>query len=206
MAPQLDGRHVPVIIVGAGQAGLSASWHLQQRGIEHLLLERHTAAHEWQTSRWDNFTLVTPNWQCRLPGFPYPGSDPDGFMTRDEVSAYLAKIVADGDLPRLYGGADALCYPSKYEGFGLPPLEAMACGCPVLCVRASSLPEVVGDAAILLPADDSNAWADALEKLLTQPIVRERWCESGLARAQKFSWAETARQTKRVYEEVLAQG
>ena len=90
-------------------------------------------------------------------------------VTREIV---LAGYVADADLPALYGGADALCYPSRYEGFGLPPLEAMACGCPVLCSRASSLPEVVGDAGILLPADNSNAWAHALEKLLSSPAVR----------------------------------
>lgn len=107
--------------------------------------------------------------------------------------------VADEVLPTLYGGADVFCYPSKYEGFGLPPLEAMACGCPVLCVRASSLPEVVGDAAVLLPPDNSNDWANALEKLLSQPAVRERWRERGLARAQLFSWEETARKTLKVY-------
>lgn len=110
-----------------------------------------------------------------------------------------AGYVADDALPTLYGGADAFCYPSKYEGFGLPPLEAMACGCPVLCVRASSLPEVVGDAAVLLPPDDSSAWATALEKLLLQPQVRERWREYGLERAKLFSWNQTARKTLQVY-------
>jgi glycosyltransferase involved in cell wall biosynthesis len=114
-----------------------------------------------------------------------------------------AGYVPDDDLPALYGGAEAFCYPSKYEGFGLPPLEAMACGCPVLCIRASSIPEVVGDAAVLLPPDDSGAWAAALEKLLAQPQVRERWRERGLERARRFSWEQTARKTLRVYEESL---
>ena len=112
-----------------------------------------------------------------------------------------AGYVPDDDLPALYGGADALCYPSRYEGFGLPPLEALACGCPVLCSRTSSLPEVVGDAGVLLPPDDSAAWAHALEKLLTQPGVLARWRERGPERAARFSWAETARQTLKVYEE-----
>ena len=111
--------------------------------------------------------------------------------------------VADEDLPMLYGGADALCYPSRYEGFGLPPLEAMACGCPVLCARTSSLPEVVGDAGILLPPDDSNAWANALDKLLSSEAVRARWRDRGLERAALFSWEETARQTLKVYRECL---
>jgi len=113
----------------------------------------------------------------------------------------LAGYVADEDLPELYGGADALCYPSKYEGFGLPPLEAMACGCPVLCSRSSSLPEVVGDAGILLPADDSDAWAHALAKLLTAPAVLARWRERGPERAALFSWEQTARETLAIYKE-----
>lgn len=96
---ELHGTHVPVVVVGAGQAGLSASWQLREQGIEHVVLERQTAAHEWADSRWDNFTLVTPNWQCRLPGYPYPGDDPDGFMTRDQVVAYLAAYVARVEPP-----------------------------------------------------------------------------------------------------------
>ncbi|WP_375423998.1 MSMEG_0569 family flavin-dependent oxidoreductase [uncultured Friedmanniella sp.] len=99
VAAALHGRHVSVVVVGAGQAGLAASWHLRQQGVEHVVLERQTAAHEWSDSRWDNFTLVTPNWQCRLPGHPYPGDDPDGFMTRDQVVAYLADYVARVDAP-----------------------------------------------------------------------------------------------------------
>lgn len=113
--------------------------------------------------------------------------------------------VPDEHLPSLYGGADAFCYPSRYEGFGLPPLEALACACPVLCSRISSLPEVVGDAAILLPPDNSSAWADALTKILSQPLVQARWRARGLERAQMFSWPETARRTLAVYEDVFQQ-
>jgi glycosyltransferase involved in cell wall biosynthesis len=103
----------------------------------------------------------------------------------------------------LYGGADALCYPSRYEGFGLPPLEAMACGCPVLVSRSSSLPEVVGDAGLLLPPDDSGAWAHALSKLLSAPAVSARWRARGPERAARFSWAQAARETLAVYEECI---
>lgn len=86
----MERQHAfPVIIVGGGQAGLSVSWYLKQRGIEHLILEQRTACHTWREKRWDSFCLVTPNWQCRLPGFAYAGDDPDGFMKKDEIVSYL---------------------------------------------------------------------------------------------------------------------
>jgi len=122
-----------------------------------------------------------------------------------QADVHLAGYVPDDALPTLYGGADALCYPSRYEGFGLPPLEAMACGCPVLCSRSSSLPEVVGDAGILLPADNSGAWAHALEKLLASPAVQARWRERGPARAALFSWEKAARETLEIYSEVYSE-
>ncbi|MFZ2177326.1 MAG: MSMEG_0569 family flavin-dependent oxidoreductase [Rhodococcus sp. (in: high G+C Gram-positive bacteria)] len=78
-----------VVVIGGGQAGLSISWHLVQRGIDHVVLERDGIAHEWRDSRWDNFTLVTPNWQCNLPGYSYDGDDPDGFMTREQTYAFV---------------------------------------------------------------------------------------------------------------------
>ena len=79
-----------VVVVGGGQAGLATSWHLVHDGVDHVVLEAATLGHEWADTRWDNFTLVTPNWHCRLPGYEYDGPDPDGFMTRDEVVAWLA--------------------------------------------------------------------------------------------------------------------
>ncbi|WBP92675.1 MSMEG_0569 family flavin-dependent oxidoreductase [Mycolicibacterium neoaurum] len=85
----MTNTHVPVVVVGAGQAGLSVSWYLGRAGIEHLVLEAATPVHAWSDSRWDNFTLVTPNWHCRLPGYSYSGPDPDGFMTRDQVVEWL---------------------------------------------------------------------------------------------------------------------
>ncbi len=86
--------HFPVIVVGGGQSGLSLSYELKARGLEHVVLERHRVAHSWRAKRWDTFCLVTPNWQCRLPGFPYGGSDPDGFMPRDEIVAYIEAYAA----------------------------------------------------------------------------------------------------------------
>ncbi|HJT94678.1 MAG TPA: MSMEG_0569 family flavin-dependent oxidoreductase [Mycobacterium sp.] len=91
--------HVPVAVIGAGQAGLSVSWYLGRAGVEHVVLEADTPVHAWADSRWDNFTLVTPNWHCRLPGYSYQGPDPDGFMTRDEVVGWLAGWLDTFDAP-----------------------------------------------------------------------------------------------------------
>ena len=81
--------HLPVAVIGGGQAGLSVSHFLKQRGLEHLVFERDRVGHSWRDDRWDSFCLVTPNWQCRLPGFPYPGPDPDGFMVKDDIVRYV---------------------------------------------------------------------------------------------------------------------
>jgi putative flavoprotein involved in K+ transport len=84
----MSGR-IEAIIIGAGHAGLSASYYLTRAGMPHLILEGGRVGERWRTSRWDSFSLVTPNWMCRLPGYPYAGDDPDGFMSREEVVAYV---------------------------------------------------------------------------------------------------------------------
>ena len=108
--------------------------------------------------------------------------------------------VPDAELPALMNGALALVYPSIYEGFGLPPLEAMACGTPVITSNCSSLPEVVGDAALLVDPDDRLGLADAITRILDEPCLREDLRERGLKQVERFSWDETARLTLRVYE------
>jgi putative flavoprotein involved in K+ transport len=91
---ELTGRRAAVAVIGAGQAGLAMSHCLQARGIDHVVLERNRIGHEWRERRWDSFCLVTPNWQCLLPGFPYAGPDPHGFMQKDEIVAYLEAYAA----------------------------------------------------------------------------------------------------------------
>ncbi|EDX87058.1 FAD dependent oxidoreductase domain protein [Synechococcus sp. PCC 7335] len=81
--------HYPVVIVGGGQAGLSVSYCLKQRGIENIIFEKHSVAHSWEAKRWDSFCLVTPNWQCVLPGYAYSGDDPDGFMGKRKIVQYV---------------------------------------------------------------------------------------------------------------------
>lgn len=91
--------HYSAIVVGGGQAGLSASYYLQQQDIDHLVLEKHSLTHTWRNQRWDNFCLVTPNWQCALPGHPYDGPDPHGFMRKADIIAYLDAFIAKVQAP-----------------------------------------------------------------------------------------------------------
>lgn len=91
--------HYSVIVVGGGQAGLSVSYCLKERGIDHLVFEKNQIGHEWRSRRWDAFCLVTPNWQCRLPGYPYAGKDPHGFMQKDQIVQYLKDYAASFDPP-----------------------------------------------------------------------------------------------------------
>ncbi|MBI5877743.1 MAG: glycosyltransferase family 4 protein [Chloroflexi bacterium] len=111
---------------------------------------------------------------------------------------WLGAIPAD-DLPALYSGATLFVFPSEYEGFGLPVLEAMACGAPVLCADSSSLPEVAGVAATLIDPRHIEGWSHAIERLLANAEQRAQMREAGLRRAARFAWSETARQTLAVY-------
>ncbi len=111
--------------------------------------------------------------------------------------------VNDADLPALYSGATVFAFPSYYEGFGLPPLEAMACGTPVLCAHASSLPEVVGQAALMVDPFNVAALAEGLARLLRDPALRRELSARGQHRAREFSWRRTAIGTLRVYERVM---
>jgi glycosyltransferase involved in cell wall biosynthesis len=106
--------------------------------------------------------------------------------------------LADG--PLLYQACTLFAFPSRYEGFGLPPLEAMACGAPVVVSDASSLPEVVGDAALRVPPDDVVAWAAAIGRLLSDPALRADLRAQGLAQAARFSYQRVAQETLAVLE------
>jgi glycosyltransferase involved in cell wall biosynthesis len=115
-------------------------------------------------------------------------------------SIILTGYVPGSDLPALYSGALCFIYPSYFEGFGLPPLEAMQCGVPVIVGNRTSLPEVVGDAGVLVDPFDVNALAAAIEKVESDSNLRAELSVQGLARAKLFKWRETARQTLAVYQ------
>ena len=114
-------------------------------------------------------------------------------------SVILTGYVPENDLPALYSGALCFVYPSYFEGFGLPPLEAMQCGVPVIVGDRTSLPEVVGDAGVLVDPFDVDALAAAIEKVISDSNLRVHLSVQGLARARLFQWQETARQTLAVY-------
>ncbi|MDE7122436.1 MAG: glycosyltransferase family 4 protein [Oscillospiraceae bacterium] len=120
-----------------------------------------------------------------------------------EKNVLFTEYIADPDLCAVLSGALAFVFPSIYEGFGMPPLEAMACGTPVLVSDAASLPEVTGKSAVIVPPEDVQAMADGLHLLYTDPALRKRLRAEGLARAAQFSWERSAELLYQVYEELL---
>jgi glycosyltransferase involved in cell wall biosynthesis len=112
---------------------------------------------------------------------------------------------SQGDLARFYSAADVFVFPSLYEGFGMPPLEAMACGAPVAASNAASLPEVVGDAALLFDPLDVEAIAATILRVLGDEALAGDLRARGLARAAQFTWERAARDTAAVYERVMVE-
>jgi glycosyltransferase involved in cell wall biosynthesis len=120
------------------------------------------------------------------------GGSEEGRLRRLGARAIFPGYVADGDLPALYSGASAVLVPSLYEGFGLPVLEAFACGTPVLAADASALPETAGGAALLLPPRDGDAWAEGIRRVLGDTALRARLASAGLVRAAEMTWSAAA--------------
>ena len=132
----------------------------------------------------------------------YQGEQAAGTVARMGLQSRVifTGYVDDPTLRLLYNRAALFVYPSLYEGFGLPPLEAMACGCPVVASQATAIPETVGDAAILVDATSVAALAEAMGRVVNDPALARRLSLEGRARAAQFSWERTAELTRRVYE------
>ncbi len=135
------------------------------------------------------------------PRYPEVGTYVRGAGMEGDV--IFAGSLGEDDLIPLYNAADVLVLPSLYEGFGLPPLEAMACGTPVICSNRTSLPEVVGGAGILIDPLDTQALASAMERVFTDAALRDRLSRAGLERAKLFPWRKTAGETLAAYAELL---
>src|SRR5262245_7548640 len=158
----------------------------------------HAVARVRRTGAWGETELVVVG----APGWGPPPAARAHTLGLDGLVRFVGPA-PDADLPALYGGALAFAFPSLWEGFGLPALEAMAAGAPVLASNRGALPEVTGGAALLVEPAPA-AIAEALERLLAEPALRERLRQAGLARAAEFSWARTARETLAVYRAAAA--
>jgi glycosyltransferase involved in cell wall biosynthesis len=154
------------------------------------------------------FQPVAANWPYNLlivggKGWLY--DDVLAEVTRQGLDGrvFFAGFVNDTDLPALYSGATLFVFPSLYEGFGLPLLEAMGCGAPVITSYASSLPEVAGEGTIQLSPHETAAWTEAINRLLANPAERARMVANGFRQARRFSWQKAARQLLGVYKRLL---
>ena len=143
---------------------------------------------------WAAARAVRPQLTLVVAGEPGPQAPPS------MPGARLLGRVSDEDLADLYTSAGCFVFPSRYEGFGLPCLEAMSCGCPVAAFRNSSVPEVVGEAGMMVDDGDAEALGRAAAAMIAEP---EPWRRAGLERAKAFSWRKTAKQTIAVYESLL---
>lgn len=132
--------------------------------------------------------------------------DPIHQTVRDihmEDHVHFIGFADEADLPALYSAAECLAFPSLYEGFGFPVLEAMACGTPVVTSNVSSLPEIAGDAALIVDPYDTDAIAHAIQRLLDDTTLRNQLIEKGYARVGRFSWDESARKLRQIYLDML---
>jgi glycosyltransferase involved in cell wall biosynthesis len=191
----LDPARVRVIHHGIDHARFSPG---EEPREPFLLYPARPWPHKNHGRLYEAFALLRherPELRLVLTGGGHTGDVPDGVEVRGNVT--LEELVS------LYRRAAALVFPSRYEGFGMPPLEAMACGCPVACSDAASLPEVCGDAACFFDPDDPAAMAAAVADVLDDP---ESWSERGLARAAGFTWERAAQLHEDVYRELLNVG
>ncbi len=137
------------------------------------------------------------------PGWMYRGIEEAAATSKFADRIHLLGYVHEDNMPGLYAGAALFAMPSLYEGFGIPLLEAMSCGVPVIASLASSIPEVVGNGGLLLDPMTAGLWAEAMQEILESPVKREELRRKALEQAAVFSWRRTATETFRVYEKTI---
>jgi putative flavoprotein involved in K+ transport len=142
-----------VAVIGGGQAGLSISWYLARSGIDHVVFEKHRAGHAWREERWDTFCLVTPNWQCQLPGYPYQGSDPHGFMLRDQIVGYIDAFIASFNPPLREGVTVRSLRADAQHGFALDTTDGVLLADQVVIASGGYQIPIVPRCAERLPPD-----------------------------------------------------
>jgi glycosyltransferase involved in cell wall biosynthesis len=186
------------------QAEMAQRYKLQAPFFLYVSRLEHPAKnHVRLISAFNQFKSTTASdWQLVLGGSDWHGADVIRTAVRQspfERDIRLLGFVPDVDLPNLYRAADVFVYPSLYEGFGMPPVEAMACGCPVICSDRGSLAEVVGDAAAIVNPEDVDSMADQMLLLAANGDVREQLRAAGLTQSRRFDWNRTATDTLSVY-------
>jgi glycosyltransferase involved in cell wall biosynthesis len=153
----------------------------------------------------ERFQLGNPEYTLVVVGDrPAAGSPIERAINGSTARIVRAGFVGDEELVRLYGAADCFVFPSLYEGFGFPPLEAMACGAPVICSDRASLPDLVGNAAMVVDPTDPEVLAAAMRELLSSPLRAGELRERGIERARNYTWSRCAEATARIYDEALA--
>jgi glycosyltransferase involved in cell wall biosynthesis len=192
------------------RAGVAARYGLKRPFFLYLArLEHPGKNHVRLIAAFNEFKASTrSDWELVLGGSDWHGAATIHAAARNSPFAgdiHTPGFIAADDLADLYRAADIFVYPSLHEGFGLPPLEAMACGCPVLCSARGALGEVVGDAAVVVDPENILAMSDRLAALSGSSGLRERARQAGLERAQRFDWRRTAAETLKVYESVVEQ-
>jgi glycosyltransferase involved in cell wall biosynthesis len=189
------------------QAEVAQKYQLQSPFFLYVArLEHPGKNHVRLISAFNEFKSAAPsNWQLVFGGSDWHGAEAIHAAAKQSPFASdirLLGFVAEKDLPNLYRAADVFVYPSLYEGFGMPPIEAMACGCPVICSTRGSLGEIIGDAAAIVDPEAVDSMAKQLTLLANDAVLRERLRAAGLAQARKFDWSQTAADTLSLYARV----
>ena len=203
-----------IVVVPFGSEGLLAASEGAEAVRERFGLERPFFLYPGRSYPHKNHRLLVDAWAPLADRADLVLTGPSG-LRDGEIDAAAARLgvagalrrlglVSRGELAALYESAEALAWPSRFEGFGVPVLEAMGAGCPVVASSATAIPEVVGDAGILLSPDDREAWTKALDRVLSEPELRDDLIRRGRERVKEFSWERSGLLQVAAYRQAVA--